>query len=128
MKFQKAIGNWTDLRTLGNMLEVDFHYGQYKGYAVVDRPERLPFAETMDRVYNEAFGALQRAQAQGKEYVMFRHGHSTSGPGRRSSRSVVRALMRSKAATPYIVRAKCVEHYSVFVAAIRPVPGPERPS
>jgi hypothetical protein len=33
---------------------------------------------------------------------------------------VVRGLMRGPDATPLIIRSKCVQHYSVFLAAIRP--------
>lgn len=33
-----------------------------------------------------------------------------------------RSVMRIKEATPYVVRAHCIQHPSVFVAAIRPLP------
>lgn len=115
MKFRQVTGNWTDLR-LPNMAEVDFHRQFWE-------PESLvPFHERMDEFHDKALRALEKAQADGKQYLMLRHGHSTSGPGRRSARSVVHNLMRSKEATPYIVRSKCLEHYSIFVAAIRPLP------
>lgn len=119
-KFQQVVGNWTDLRGLPNMVEVDFHY-EYERYQERHLPwhQREPFEVKMDQVHAEALAALKEAQAKDKQYVMLRHGSSTSGPGQRSARSVVRNLMRSKTATPYIVRSQCVEHDSVFVAAIR---------
>src|ERR1035437_9916430 len=52
---------------------------------------------------------------------MFLHGWSTSRPGNTTSRSQVRKLMQSKESTPYIVRRDCIQHDTVFVAAIRPL-------
>jgi hypothetical protein len=37
-------------------------------------------------------------------------------------------LMRSKDATPFIIRRDCIEHPSRFVDAIRPNPNAKRPS
>jgi hypothetical protein len=74
----------------------------------------------MARVHEEALAALRHAQAIGKPWVLFTHGASTSGPGRQSARSVVRQLMRSPAAIPYIVRNECIQHETVFFANIRP--------
>ncbi len=45
----------------------------------------------------------------------------TDGETQTTARSVIRGLMRSKAATPYIVRNQCIQHHSCFVAAIRPL-------
>ena len=64
--------------------------------------------------------ALKDAYGDGLRYVIFSHGSSTSRRGQTTARSVVRNLMRSKDATPYIVRDQCVQHDSVFAAAIRP--------
>jgi hypothetical protein len=114
VKFQQVHGNWTDLRSLPNMAEVDFHRQPWEPKSFV------PFDERMDGFHEKALRALEKAQADGKQYLMLRHGYSTSGRGKRSAASVVRNLMRSKEATPYIIRSKCLEHLSVFVAAIRP--------
>ena len=65
--------------------------------------------------------ALRVAQAEGFQYVMFRHGYSTSGPFQTTARSIVRANMRSKEATPFIIKNQSMQHNAVFVAAIRPL-------
>jgi hypothetical protein len=105
-------GDWTQFRRLPELKEVDFH---------VDGPREVPYWEAMAEVERETLKALQDAQARGDRYVMFRHGWSTSRPGQMTVRSVIRRVMRSPCATPYIIRTSCVQHYSVFVAAIRPL-------
>jgi hypothetical protein len=62
---------------------------------------------------------VKEAQANGRSHIMFVHGHSTSRPGQTTARSVVRGFMRS---TPYVVKAGCIQHCTVFVAKIRPLP------
>jgi hypothetical protein len=114
-KFQSGSGDWIEYRQLPGLVDLDLHYAD-------NNP--VPFHEKMARVHREALEALQGAQANGKEFLLIRHGHSTSRPGRTTARSVVRALMRSKEATPFIVRKACTQHYSVFVATIR---HPKRP-
>jgi hypothetical protein len=74
----------------------------------------------MDEVHSEALNALKLAQENGAKYIIFTHAWSTSRLGKTTARSVVRSLMRSPEATPYIVRRDCVQHDTVFVAAIRP--------
>jgi len=74
----------------------------------------------MAAVYSDALEALKNAQLNKLDYVVFTHGWSTSRPGTITSRSHVRKLMRSREATPYIIRRNCIQHHSVFVAAIRP--------
>jgi hypothetical protein len=81
-----------------------------------------PYWERMDSVWDRALEALEKAQEQGVSYVLFTHGWSTSSPGKTTARSQVRKLMRSPTATPYILRSECIQHESVFVAAIRPKP------
>jgi hypothetical protein len=76
----------------------------------------------MGNVWERAFEALRGAHEQGAKYVLFTHGSSTSRLGKTTARSQVRGLMRSKEATPYILRSKCIQHDTVFVAAIRPKP------
>ena len=82
-------------------------------------PREITYYEAMDQVFDESFEALRSAQASGVRHVLFRHGSSTSRPGQTTARSQVRGLMRSPLATPYIIRSKCIQHESVFVAAIR---------
>src|SRR5262249_39802350 len=113
--FKKGSGNWTQYRQLPNSFEVDFHDAEH-------RPRRIPYWEAMDNVWGEAFEALERAYHQGVRYVIFTHGSSTSRPGRTTARSQIRKLMRSRHATPYIRRSECIQHETVFVAAIRPKP------
>jgi hypothetical protein len=122
VRFKRDTGDWTKYRGPG-VLEVDFHRADPNPRAC---RVGLPFHETMEQVRTDTLEALKTAQQRGYEKVLFRHGWSTSRRGRTSSRSVVRGVMRSKDATPYIVRKPSVEHPSVFVAAIRPIaPDPE---
>jgi hypothetical protein len=113
--FKKYQGNWTDLRERLKPApcEVDYH-------ADSNEPDGLAYHERMDRAYHEALESLKEAQADGVPWVMFRHGSSTSRRGAITYRSQIRKLMRSKETTPYIIRRECIQHSSVFVAAIRP--------
>ncbi len=113
--FKQGTGDWTQYRTLQPSMEVDFHWLEY------GRRE-VPYEEAMAEVWDTALEALKEAQQKGIRYVLFRHGHSTSRPGKSTARSEVRSLMRSKEATPYIIRRECIQHESVFVAAIRANP------
>lgn len=110
--FIQGSGNWTQYRTLQPSIEVDFHRN--------DLGKRdIPYGVAMDKIRDEVLESLKSAYNEGKGYVLLIHGHSTSRPGKTTTRSVIRALMRSKEATPYIIRNKCIQHQSVFVAAIR---------
>lgn len=112
--FKCVGGNWTQFRQLEpRPREVDFHYSE------LGRRE-IPYWEAMAQVRQEALEALKLAQSQGEKWVIFRHGASTSSGWKdTTARSQVRGLMRSKEATPYIVRKQCIQHETVFVAAIR---------
>jgi hypothetical protein len=111
--FKKGYGDWTQYRKLPQAIEVDFHYSDFG-------PKDVPYDEAMDAVWTTAFEAIQKAYNQGVQYVIFRHGWSTSRIGKTTTRSQIRKLMRSHDATPYIRRSACIQHESVFVAAIRP--------
>src|SRR5580658_752902 len=102
-KFLDGNGDWVRYRQLANLTEVDFHYGS-------GRDTDTPYWERMSQVYCDAFEALKSAQAAGKEWVLFRHGASTSRLGATTSRSQVRRLMRGADATPYIIRSECIQH------------------
>ncbi len=118
-KFEQAGGDWVALlaRLGGGFTSVDFHRSGSEKYPG-------PYWERMQEVHDDSLGALRAAHGSGVPYVVFRHGWSTSvGWKKTTSRSVVRELMRSKEATPYIVRSKCIQHDSVFIAAIRPKEG-----
>lgn len=111
--FKNESGDWTRYRRLPNLMEVDFHDSE--------RGRRhVPYYEAMDHVWIRALDAIKTAHEQGQQYVLFTHGWSTSRPGKTTARSQVRSLMRSRDATPYIIRKESVQHDSVFVAAIRP--------
>ena len=108
-------GNWTDYRPrfgLQPQDEIDLHFGRRD-------PHGQSYGDTMADVERRVIESLQRAQANGRPYVMFTHGWSTSRPGQTTARSVVRSFMRSKAATPLIERAGSIQHPSVFVAKVR---------
>jgi hypothetical protein len=81
--------------------------------------DHIPYYVAVDHVQGEALEVLQQAYEQGKQHVIFTHGWSTSRPRKTTARSQVRKVMRSREATPYIIRRDCVQHDSVFVAAIR---------
>ena len=110
--FKTAFGDWTEYRSLPKLLEIDFHPSDEESF--------LPYHERMQKVWNDSLEALRNAQSGGFSYVLFTHGSSTSRVGATTSRSQVRKLMRDPVATQYIIRKECIQHYSVFVAAIRP--------
>jgi len=107
-KFVHENGNWTDYRKLPNNLEIDLHLGEGFG----------EYSERMEEIREDVLKILASAQNEGNKYVIFCHGHSTSRIGKTTTRSVIRSVMRSKEATPYIIRSKSIQHYSVLVAAI----------
>ncbi len=105
-------GNWTLLQGRPDVMKVDFHHDG-------KRDHDLSYWEAMEQVREKALSALKTAQIAGCKGVLFTHGRSTSRPGTSTARSVIRKLMRSKDATPYIVRKNCIQHESVFRAAIK---------
>lgn len=109
--FQKGAGNWTQYQQLPGLIEIDLHFSG---------PREIPYWDAMAEVYKVSLQALRDAYEQQRKYVLFRHGSSTSSPGKTTARSVVRGLMRGKEATPYIDRARCIQHESVFVVGIKP--------
>lgn len=107
-------GDWTEYRKLPDLMEIDFHRsGSW---------HQASYNESMYAIGDEVLEALKRAQEEGKKFLLITHGWSTSRNGKTTSRSVVRGLMRSKDATPFIIRSRSIQHESVFVAAIRPKP------
>jgi hypothetical protein len=94
-------------------VEVDFHWS--------GQEDAGTYMEHMAEVEVVALNALVEAHGAGAQYLLLTHGASTSEGWKQStSRSVIRGLMRSPKATPYIDRARCIQHATVFVAAIRP--------
>jgi len=77
------------------------------------RYRSLPGEEIVLRELEEGFNDPNT------KHVLYMHGKSTSRNGKQTSRSVVREIMRGKAATPYIDRRCCIQHDSVFVAALK---------
>jgi hypothetical protein len=112
MRWQVEGADWTRFRKLPGAIEVDFHWSE-------SGREWRPYDQKMAEVCDEALNALKRTQENGTRYIIFMHGSSTSRLGKTTARSVVRGLMRSSAATPYIVRRECIQHDTVFVVAIR---------
>jgi hypothetical protein len=107
-------GNWTNFRARFGLLprdEIDFHYSR--------RELGVSYADVMEDVRQTVIVVLQHAFEQQRPYIMFTHGWSTSRRKKTTARSVVREVMRSKAATPFIDRAGCIQHESVFVAKIK---------
>lgn len=110
--FRQSLSDWVEFRQLESLVQVDFHWAGQETTGT--------YWENMEAVWSVTLMSLIDAQNAGKKYVLFKHGHSTSRLGKVTARSQVRKFMRSKEATPYIVRNKCIQHSSVFVAAIRP--------
>jgi hypothetical protein len=116
MALKSYNGNWTDLRTMfPGAIEVDYHRD-------ASSPDGLSYNDRMAQTRSGAIELLHQAWEHGAPAVMFRHGRSTSRRGATTHRSQIRAAMRSKEATPFLLRSQCVQHDSVFVAVIRPRP------
>ena len=111
--FKNGVGDWTEYRKLKPQIEINFHVDK-DDYGLGSHWENMKDA------HDGSLKALIRAQNEGLKYVLFIHGWSTSRIGKTTARSQVRKLMRSAASTPYIIRSECIQHNSVFVAAIRP--------
>jgi hypothetical protein len=115
-KFQPGWGRWERYRSQLNLSrsdEIDLHFGKR------DR-SRMSYQEAMAGVTALVAASLEEAQRQGRPYVVFIHGSSTSRRGKITARSQVRNFMRSKAATPLIDRRGCIQHVIVFVAKLKP--------
>lgn len=120
--FKRENRKWKEYRTIFNIQrEVDMHFNDHY-YDEDSSREYDSYDSKMARVYDITMDALKKAQQDNLEYIMFTHGWSTSRRGKTTARSVVRGIMRSKESTPYIIKSKCIQHNSVFVAAIRPLP------
>lgn len=113
--FIQGTGDWTLYRTK-NQLELDLHLKSRERHL---GPRERPYEDLMQDVHEKTLAALECAYNAGNDSVLIIHGRSTSRPGRLTSRSVVRKLMRSKLATPLIVRKHCVQHETVFVAVLK---------
>lgn len=116
MTINKESGDWKAYRQRFALLpedEIDFHFGRR------DVHEHQFYGQQFDGIEQLIIEALQRAQAKKRPYIMFTHGWSTSRPGKMTARSVIRGIMRSSAATPFIDRSGCIQHESVFVAKVR---------
>jgi len=107
--------NWSEFRKLPNHREIDFHWAT--------DGDSFEHWRAMAEVGRLTLRALQDAQRSGASYLLLLHGCTSSSDGetQTTARSVIRGLMRSKTATPYIVRSQCIQHHSCFVAAIRPL-------
>lgn len=112
--FKKESRNWVEYRSLPDVLEYDFH----RANDDINAP-KLPYYELMDQVWDDTLRILKKAYDEGYQYVLYTHGGSTSRVGETTSRSQVRKLMRSKLATPYIIRKESIQHPTVFVAALK---------
>jgi hypothetical protein len=113
----------TDYRARFSLLsqdEIDLHRGRRD-------PRCLSYDDAMADVEETVRIALEQTSKRGRPYVMFIHGNSTSRTGATTARSVVRGFMRSKVTTPFIDRAGCVQHPTVFIAKLRAA-GQRRPS
>jgi hypothetical protein len=112
--FKRENGNWADYRArfgLRREHDVDFHCSK--------REPGTFYGEQFKGLKESLTEALKQAQAEGRPYVLFTHGWSTSRPGKMTARSLIRGFMRSPVATPFIERNGCIQHESVFLAKVR---------
>jgi galactose-1-phosphate uridylyltransferase len=93
--------------------QVNLHFGKR------DRSV-MTYREAMAGVTAVVVASLKEARRNGRPYLMFIHGSSTSRRGKTTARSQVRGFMRSKEATPLIDRGGCIQHVTVFVAKLKP--------
>jgi hypothetical protein len=118
LRFSRENGDWKLFRsrfTLEPTDEIDLHFGR--------RDPWTPYGHVMADVRRLVEQSLKTAQENGRPYVMFIHGSSTSRRGKMTARSVVREFMRSPDATPFVDRKGCIQHQTVFLAKIRQVGG-----
>ena len=114
--FEKESRDWMEYRRLPGIRELDLHFSGNRSEA----RDWAPYHERMDDIYYLVLQNLRELKDEGSAlYLLIKHGSSTSRPGKMTSRSQVRKLMRSSDATPYIVRSQSIQHDSVFVAALR---------
>ncbi len=114
-KFQPGRGSWERYRSQFNLSksdEVNLHFGKRD-------PSLMSYAQAMADVTALVLASLEEARRNGRPYVMFIHGSSTSRRGKTTARSQVRGFMRSKDATPLIDRKGCIQHVVVFVAKLK---------
>jgi hypothetical protein len=115
-KFQPGRGPWDRYLSqlgLSRSDEVDLHFGKRD-------PSLMTFREAMAGVTALVVASLKDARRNGRSYVVFIHGSSTSRRGKTTARSQVRGFMRSKEATPLIERGECIQHVTVFIAKLKP--------
>ena len=116
MGFISADSNWVEYRKLPNCIEVDFHWVDGK------KKREIPYWEAMEQVESTAYNAIEKAWQRGLDFVLMTHGSSTSWPGRTTARSTIRALMRSKRVSPFVVKNRSIQDDSCFVVALKPNP------
>jgi hypothetical protein len=108
---RKPTYKYLDLSRRSDVLHVDFHWaGSAPG---------VSHAKKVRDCYGESLSALQSAHERGLAWVVFMQGSSTSGRSKDSCRSVIRELLQSPAATPYVDRARCFSNSSITAVAIR---------
>jgi len=110
--FETGRGDGREWKAHPKALVVDYHDGPDHGMA---------YWEHLEDFYNRTIDGLEKAQKEGYEYILFTHGWSTSRQGAQTARSEVRKIMRGKEGTPFIIRKKCIDYGSSFLAAIRPM-------
>jgi hypothetical protein len=114
-KFHTDLGHWEKFRSqlgFSQSDEVDLHFGKRD-------PAKMSYGEAMAGVTSLVRASLEEAQRQGRPYLVFIHGSSTSRRGKTTARSQVRNFMRSTAATPLIDRRGCIQHNTVFIAKLK---------
>lgn len=107
-------GDWKLMRQrfgLRDHDELDLHFGR--------RDPHEPYWNVMADVETLVREGIEHAYRHKRPYLLITHGWSTSRNGATTARSIVRGFINSKEATPFIERAKCIQHNSAFLVKIR---------
>jgi len=112
--FIKKSGNLSELKDKKNIREISVSTCGTVAKAAQSR------WETMNTLWETSLKELKKAQEDGLNFLVIKHGKSPNKRGQVSIGSQIRTLIRSHAAGPYIFRSKCIQYESAFVVAIRP--------
>ena len=110
--FKTGRGDGREWKEIPKTLIIDYHDGPDFG---------LEYWEHLEDFRKRTIEELIKSQKEGYEYILFTHGSSTSRQGAQTARSEVRKIMKGKEGTPFITRSECIDYFSSFLAAIKPL-------
>jgi len=112
--FIKKSGNLSELKDQENIREI-----KVSSCGTVTKAAQSRW-ETLNELWDTSLQELKKAQEDGLNFLIIKHGKAPNKRGQVSVGSQIRTLIRSHAAGPYIFRSKCMQYESAFVVAIRP--------